>query len=189
MKKTALAVCIVVISCLQLFAATQKRGVMTDASNAAPAYTAPATSLEGKAAIGAGVNGVGYRYWVSNTNAWDANLGFSTSNDDKELNFGGTFLTILRSTRNLRFMSMFSLQYGNTSTTVGNFTTKQDDIKLGAGLDVEFFLSELPDLGFNATLTGITLDFGSTDNGGGSTSSTTLATVPVVSFGVRYYYK
>jgi hypothetical protein len=54
---------------------------------------------------------------------------------------------------------------------------------------VEYFFTELPDLGFNATLTGITIDFGSADNGGGSVSSTTLATVPVISFGVRYYYK
>jgi hypothetical protein len=86
-------------------------------------------------------------------------------------------------------MSMFGLQYGSASNKFGNFTATQSDVVLGAGLNVEYIFTELPDLGFNATLTGITLDFGSADNGGGSVSSTVLATVPVVSFGVRYYYK
>ncbi len=189
MKKTVLAVSIVAVLSLPLFAAPQKRAA-TPAASSAPAYIPPAgNGLAGKSGIGAGVNGIGYRYWTTDESAWDLNFGFASAKDTKSLEFGGQYLTLLRQRGGLRFMSMFGLQYGNTSTDLGAITVKQTDITLGAGLNVEYFFTELPDLGFNATLTGIQIDLRSADAGGGSTSSTNIATVPVVNFGVRYYYK
>jgi hypothetical protein len=184
MKKTVLAVSLVAIFVSPLFAAPAKKSV-----ESSPSYSSSGRRMEGKKGIGAGVNGIGYRYWSTDESAWDLNFGFSTAKDTKSFDLGGSYLSLLRSTGNLHFMSLVGLQYGNTQNDNAGVTSKQTDFTIGAGLNVEYFFTELPDLGFNATLTGLSIDFRSTDIGGASQSSTNFATVPLVTFGVRYYFK
>ena len=186
MKKSMLAVAVIAVMSMPLFAAPK----------AAPAY-AGGKNMAGKSAIGAGyatealglgaVSGIGFRHWNSNETAFDVNVGFASGKDTRDINLGGQMLFLLKGTANVHYMSMFGLQYASANDDAAK--TKQTDLMFGAGLNVEFFFSEMPDLGFNATLTGITVDMRTNENNGVSTSSTNVGTSPLISFGVRYYYK
>jgi len=203
MKRFIVLALILTVSSVAAFAAVKKNSQkMPSISNES---TATSGDLTGKTAIGGtgfgNMPGFGIRYWMSDQNAIDGNISFSSAKDTSQMGLGGSYDTIIKRTTYLKFMWLIGLQYTSNSQTIattvvipvapfvvaGTATQTQTDINIGAGLGVEYSFQEIPELSFDAFLTGVGIDMRSFSGGGDS--QTLFATNPGLGFAVRYYIK
>ena len=169
---------------------------------AAPSFAAEkkGDGMTGKMGIGAGTNGLGVRYWMSDKMGIDGNLGFSFG-DNTKISLGGNLVSVIKEKKNLRFVWIAGLfldtdSADSTPAAGVTATTSETTINIGGGLGVEYSYEELPDLSFGAFLTGVGITICSTSTdvkGAGfstsSSDSTTTFATTAGSLQVRYYFK
>ncbi|MFH1368386.1 MAG: hypothetical protein ABII64_04585 [Elusimicrobiota bacterium] len=159
-------------------------------SVAAPAANSGAGKL-GIGSSGTTIPGIGLRYWISAKNAWDFNLGFRSAKDSSDMGFGASFVNVMKQTSNLKYLWLAGLQYIGCSAKTAGVSSDTTDTILGFGLGVEYNFTELPDLSFNAFLTGIGIDMVNRPATAitPSSSETVFASDPKLGFAIRYYVK
>jgi len=169
---------------------------------AAPSFAAEKKKddgMAGKMGIGAGSNGLGVRYWLSDKMGIDGNLGFSFG-DNTKLSIGGNLVSVLKEKKNLRFVWIAGLFLDTDSAeiTAGAVTTKttETDLNIAGGIGVEYSFDELPDLSFGAFLTGVGINICSVSNDTtfagttvSSSDSTTKFATTAGNLQLRYYLK
>jgi hypothetical protein len=195
MKRFIVLALILSVSTVAAFAAIKGPIPTKMKIESSPASPSRASSgdLEGKTAIGASgitaLPGFGLRYWTSDKSAIDANIGFSSSKNNSQVGFGVSLDTIIKRTAYLKFMWFVGLQYISAESKQFTPTVTQSDLNIGLGLGVEYSFQEIPELSFDAFLTGIGIDMRNTSAAGTSVSDTLFATNPGLGFAIRYYIK
>jgi len=131
------------------------------------------------------MNGAAVRVWINDDTSLDTGLGFASAKDVSGFAIGGNMLFTIKETKNIKLSIGPGIQYYKCD--LGDIVISE--FGLNGSFNAEFFFSELPELGFNAGLTGLGLGFGDVkpDNVD-AFSSTAFKLGPSLNFGIRYYF-
>ena len=143
-------------------------------------FTAIQSDLIGVPAI----NGAAARVWINDKTSLDTGLGFASAKDVNGFAIGGNMLFTIKETKNIKLSVGPGIQYYRCDLN----GLVASEFGLNGSFNAEFFFSELPELGFNAGLSGLGLGFGDVKQNNVSASSTGFKFGPSITFGIRYYF-
>jgi|GEM_PF-5552669 len=130
------------------------------------------------------INGAAVRVWINDDTSLDTGLGFASAKDVNGFAIGGNMLFTIKETKNIILSIGPGIQYYRCDFN----GLVISELGLNGSFNAEFFFSELPELGFNAGLSGLGLGFGDVKQNNASASSTGFKIGPSLNFGIRYYF-
>jgi len=179
---TVIAVC-AGISFAKPVSKKQISAVPSDSDSSSSQASNPASSGEERTALGFnsqvsinGVTSLSLRQWGPGQNGFETIAGFCKGDNSTIVDLG---LKLLHRIKKEQHLTVYS--FGLLGIEPYSVNSKSDtNLELEAGLGVEFFFQELPNLGFGA-------EVGLGYNSGTKLFQTIAGWIPSV--GIRYYYK